>query len=226
MHRSSSVGEPEPDTTRRGGVWTVVVAAGSGRRFGGDKLDELLVPPAETVLARSIAVASEVSAGVVVVRPAGRIVDHDVSGVRWVEGGSTRSASVRNGLAAVPAEATVVLVHDAARPLADGDLYRRVIAAVEDGADCAVPVVAVVDTIRSVDGAVVDRDMLRAVQTPQGFGAAVLRAAHAGGGDATDDAALVERAGGRVVSVDGDVRNLKITTPVDLVVARALAVRG
>ena len=98
----------------------------------------------------------------------------------------------------------------------------RVIAAVLAGADAAVPVVPVVDTIRSVDGHVVDRDRLRAVQTPQGFRRAALVSAHAEAADATDDASLVEAAGGKVVLVEGDARNLKITTPLDLSIAEAL----
>ena len=86
----------------------------------------------------------------------------------------------------------------------------------------ATTVPAVVDTIRSLDGSAVARDQLRAVQTPQGFDPGALRAAHAGEGEATDDASLVEANGGGVVLVDGDVRNLKITRPVDLELARAL----
>jgi 2-C-methyl-D-erythritol 4-phosphate cytidylyltransferase len=134
---------------------------------------------------------------------------------------------VRAGLAAVPAGATVIVVHDAARPLADRDLFERVIAAVRAGADGAVPGLPVPDTIKRVgpSGDVIetlDRPALRAVQTPQAFAADVLRRAHAGGGEATDDAALVEAAGGRVVVVDGDPANLKVTGPDDLVRAEGL----
>jgi 2-C-methyl-D-erythritol 2,4-cyclodiphosphate synthase len=137
---------------------------------------------------------------------------------------------VRAGLAAVPADATVVCVHDGARPFADGALFERVIRAVAEGADAAIPGVAVTDTVKQVDGKQVDgqrrvvhtpdRASLVAVQTPQAFRADVLRAAHANAGDATDDAALVEAAGGTVVVVDGDVRNRKITDPADLRWAR------
>ncbi|MDQ2677789.1 MAG: 2-C-methyl-D-erythritol 4-phosphate cytidylyltransferase, partial [Actinomycetota bacterium] len=122
----------------------------------------------------------------------------------------------------VPDGASVVLVHDAARPLASVALFERVIAAVHDGADVAIPVVAVTDTIRHVDGGVVDRDDLRAVQTPQGFAAPTLRAVHVHEPDATDDAGLVEAAGGTVALVDGESTNLKLTDPLDLVVAEAL----
>jgi 2-C-methyl-D-erythritol 4-phosphate cytidylyltransferase len=141
--------------------------------------------------------------------------------VLTVAGGETRSASVRAGLAAVPDEAEVICVHDAARPLADAGVYQRVIDAIREGADGAVPAVPVSDTIKVVgaDGVIVatpDRAMLVAVQTPQAFRAEVLRAAHAAGGEATDDATLVEAMGGRVVTVPGDPRNRKITDRSDL----------
>ncbi len=204
-------------------VWTIVVAAGSGQRFGGEKLQAIITPPSGTVLDRSILVATDASDGVVVVCPPDRVGSVLLPpAVREVAGGATRSDSVRRGLAAVPDDATIVLVHDAARPLADHGVYERVISAVAAGAQGAVPVVGLVDTIRSLDGGVVDRDLLRAVQTPQGFDAASLRRAHAQGGQATDDAGLVEAMGGTIVLVEGDSRNVKITRPVDLVVVRAL----
>ena len=149
-----------------------------------------------------------------------------------VAGGRTRAESVRRGLAAVPIEATVVCVHDAARPLASGALFAAVVDAVAGGADGAVPAVAVTDTIKVVDptGAVVatpERSTLVAVQTPQAFRADVLRRAHAGRVEGTDDASLVELAGGRVVTVPGEAWNRKITTPDDLDWARRwLAGRG
>jgi 2-C-methyl-D-erythritol 4-phosphate cytidylyltransferase len=167
----------------------------------------------------SVAVAQEVSDGVVVVVP-----PEDAVREGAVAGGATRSESVRAGLAAIPSDATIVCVHDAARPLASADLYRRTIAAVSNGADAAIPALAVADTIKVVaDGVVVstpDRASLVAVQTPQAFRATALRAAHARGGDATDDAALVEALGGVVVVVDGEARNRKITVPDDLEWAR------
>ena len=139
-----------------------------------------------------------------------------------VAGAATRSGSVRAGLAAVPADAGIVLVHDGARPLAGPDLFVRVAAAVTEGVDAVVPTVAVTDTLRWRDGGPVHRDELLAVQTPQGFRAAALRDAHAAGGEATDDVSLVEAAGGKVVVVDGTPANIKITHPDDLVVAGAL----
>lgn len=205
----------------RSGVWTVVVAAGSGTRFGGPKQLEDL--GGVTVLDRSLQTASACSEGVVLVLSAA-LLEAGVGGAaaHVVAGGETRSASVRCGLAALPEDVEVVLVHDAARPLASPALYDAVVDAVRSGADAALPGAAIHDTVRRRDGGVVDRDELVAVQTPQGFRAAALREAHAGGGEATDDVALVEAAGGRVVVVPGDDRNLKITRPSDLVVARAL----
>ncbi|PIE32123.1 MAG: 2-C-methyl-D-erythritol 4-phosphate cytidylyltransferase [Ilumatobacter coccineus] len=199
-------------------VWTIVVAGGSGTRFGRPKQYELIGD--ERVLDRSVRVASSVSDGVVIVVPA---ADADREG--GVAGGSTRSDSVRAGLAAVPGEADVICVHDAARPFASGELFDRVIAAVADGAAGAVPGIPVADTIKVVDanGTVVDtpaRSQLVAVQTPQAFRASTLRAVHASGGDATDDAGLVEAAGEPVVVVAGEAGNRKITHPDDLCWAR------
>ena len=137
-------------------------------------------------------------------------------------GGATRSESVRAGIAATPADADVIIVHDAARPLATGAIFAAVTAAVAAGHDGAVPVVAVADTIRHTRDGPLDRSRLRAVQTPQAFRADLLRRAHATGGEATDDATLVEAAGGKVQLTDGEPDNLKITTPGDLHVAEAL----
>jgi 2-C-methyl-D-erythritol 4-phosphate cytidylyltransferase len=199
-------------------VWAVIVAAGSGERFGGPKQFELL--GGRTVVDHAAAVAREVVDGVVVVVPVDR-----VAAPSEVAGGATRSESVRLGLAAVPPEADVILVHDGARPFASTDLYRAVIAAVRGGADGAVPGIDVTDTIKVVDDArtvvsTPDRATLVAVQTPQAFRAAVLRAAHTGAAEGTDDAALVERAGGRVVVVPGETDNRKLTVADDLSWAR------
>ena len=198
-------------------IWTIVVGGGSGRRFGASKQYELIGDV--RVIDRSVAVARQASHGVVVVVP-----PEDAVREGAIAGGVTRSDSVRAGLAAVPATATIICVHDAARPLASVELYRRAIDAVRNGADAAIPGVAVSDTIKVVaDGIVVstpDRTSLVAVQTPQAFRAAVLRKAHETGGDATDDAALVEGLGGVVVVVDGEVPNRKITVPDDLAWAR------
>ncbi|MEZ5142402.1 MAG: 2-C-methyl-D-erythritol 4-phosphate cytidylyltransferase [Acidimicrobiales bacterium] len=212
--------------TSVGQVWTIVVAAGQGTRFGGDVPKQLLPLGDRRVLDWSLSAASAAGDGVVLVGPPGEAppVDGDVlDGVPLVvtEGGAERTDSVRAGLAVLPAEVEVVCVHDGARPLASVALFERVVAAVRAGADGAVPGVAVTDTIKRVraDGSVVQtlpRAELRAVQTPQAFTVRALREAHAGGGDATDDAALVEAAGGRVVVVEGDPVNVKLTRPGDL----------
>lgn len=199
-------------------VWTIVVGGGSGSRFGRPKQYETIGD--ERVIDRSRRVATSASDGVVVVVPPA-----DAERERGVAGGSTRSESVRAGLAEVPSDADVVCVHDAARPFATAALYERVVVAVIDGADGAVPGVPVPDTVKVVDadGVVVDtpdRDRLIAVQTPQAFRRAVLVDAHADRADGTDDASLVEAIGGRVVVVDGDVGNRKITVPADLEWAR------
>jgi len=218
----STVVPTHRDTTEC--VWTVVVGGGTGTRFGGPKQYEPL--GRRRVLDHAVDTALAAGDGVVVVLPE---ADADREGA--VVGGVTRSESVRNGLAAVPMSATIICVHDAARPFASEALFAAVVAAVADGADGAIPGVPVTDTIKLVAtsatgdrGRAVEstppRDRLVAVQTPQAFRAAVLRAAHASGLDATDDAALVERAGGTVVVVPGEVDNRKITHPDDLRWAR------
>ena len=203
-----------------GSVWVVVVAAGSGTRYGAAKQYEPL--GGRRVLDWSLAAARDAADGVVAVVPPDRAGDREPLADAVAPGGDSRSASVRAGLALVPAGAEVVVVHDGARPLAAPDLFAAVIAAVRAGADAAVPGVPLADTLRWRSGGVADRDGLVAVQTPQAFRAASLRAAHAAGGEATDDASLVEAAGGKVVVVDGSPLNLKITNPHDLAVAEAL----
>ena len=204
-------------------TWAIVVAAGGGARFGAAKQFARLGDG--SVLDRAAGVARESCDGVVVVLPAGRDWQAP-SGVRVAIGGATRSASVRAGLAYVPDDVDVVVVHDAARPLASRALFARVIAAVRAGADAAVPAMPVTDTVKRVrDHLVVEtvqRDDLVAVQTPQAFRRSVLQAAHAGAGLETDDAALVEAAGGSVVVVEGEPRNLKLTRVDDLEIAQAL----
>lgn len=206
-------------------VFGIVVAAGSGARFGGAK--QFAVLGDRRVVDLALDVAARACDGLVLVVPPG--VAWDGAAVTTVvEGGTTRAASVRAGLAAVPTNADIVVVHDAARPLATFELWSAVIDAVRAGADAAVPGLPVVDTLKLVDGervaATVPRDGLVAVQTPQAFRAAPLRAAHSAGLEATDDATLVEAAGGTVVVVPGDRLNFKVTTPHDLEIARACLV--
>ena len=201
-------------------TWAIVVAAGSGTRFGERK--QYLPLSGARVLDWALREPLTRCDGVVLVVPPDVVGDAEPEVTTVVAGGATRSGSVRNGLAAVPLDARIVVVHDAARPVPVPGVWERVLAAVEAGADAAVPAILVTDTLRHVDGRPVDRDGLVAVQTPQAFRADALRAAHASGADATDDASLVEAAGGRVVLVEGDPANLKITTPVDLSFAELL----
>jgi 2-C-methyl-D-erythritol 4-phosphate cytidylyltransferase len=202
-------------------TWAIVVAAGSGTRFGTEK--QFAPLGSETVLERALRVASAQCDGVVAVLPASA---PQPSGVTAATGGATRSASVRAGLASVPADVEIVIVHDAARPLASHELFKRVIDAIAAGADGAVPAIPVVDTLKRVEDdhvvATVARDDLVAVQTPQAFRAALLRRAHESNPDATDDATLVELAGGKVVIVPGERANIKLTVAEDLALARAL----
>ena len=184
-----------------------MVAGGSGRRFGGPK--QFLQLAGKPVAAWSVAAARSVSDGVVLVVPApatpasGVPAEAEACGAdRVVTGGDARADSVRAGLRAVPEEAEVIVVHDAARPLADASLFIAVVGAVQaEGAACAIPVVPVADTLKRTSGglvtATVDRDGLVSVQTPQAFTASVLRRAHRAEGQATDDAGLVEAAGPR-----------------------------
>ena len=212
-----------------GVVGAIVVAAGRGDRFGGPK--RFLELAGVRLVDRAVTACTDVCDAVVVVLPPGVAWDGPAVHAA-VRGGATRSDSVRAGLAALPTTVDVVVVHDAARPLASRAVFDAVIDAVRAGADAAVPGLPVADTLKRVDeGArvteTVARDDLVAVQTPQAFRADALRAAHDGEHTATDDAALVERRGGCVVVVPGEVTNAKITAPSDLEVAAAvLAARG
>lgn len=175
----------------------------------------------------SVDVAHKATDGVVVVTSEGLLdeIRRSVSADFVVLGGATRSASVRAGLAVLPADVELVAIHDAARPLATETLFASTIAAVRNGTDGAVPAVPVTDTIKRVAGDVletVDRSELVAVQTPQTFRVDVLRRAHAREPDASDDSALIEAIGGKVIAVPGEKSNLKITTPEDLMIAAAL----
>lgn len=195
-----------------------MVAAGAGSRFGSAK--QFADLGGRRVVDWAVEAAWSVSDGVVVVVPPGTALEPAT-----VPGGATRTESVSCGIAAVPADIEVILVHDAARPFASPELFAAVVAAVRAGADGAVPAIPLADTVKEVDahGVVVatpPRANLVAVQTPQGFRARALRTAHAQGGEGTDDAALVEAIGGRVVTVAGDPANRKLTVPDDLAWAR------
>ncbi len=224
-------------------VVAVVVAAGSGTRLGGETPKALRTVAGRSLVARSVAqlAAGGCTAAVVVVAAGMQdafAADLAASPIPCtvVLGGAERQDSVRHGLDALGAAADlagcrIVLVHDAARAFVPADVVARVIAAVRAGAPAVVPVVPVVDTIRSLDAAgsaVVDRSALRAVQTPQGFDRAALEEAHARiaaeGVQVTDDAAACEHVGHRVDLVPGSRRSLKVTEPLDLLIAEALAV--
>ena len=216
--------------------WAIVVGAGDGRRLGGDRPKAFVGLGDEVMLAHSVRMLDDHPAvdGIVLVVPEGweepatLLADELVAGkvAAAVAGGSSRAASVAAGLAAVPDDADLILVHDAARPFAKSELVSRVLEALGQ-ADGAVPGVPLTDTVKRVHTGVVvetpDRSQLVAVQTPQGFRADVLRRAHAQADElaaATDCASLVEAAGGRVAVVEGDPANLKVTTPDDLAEAR------
>jgi 2-C-methyl-D-erythritol 4-phosphate cytidylyltransferase len=221
----------------RSEVWAIVVGAGSGERMGADRPKAFVRFRGRTLIAASLAVLDEHPGidGIVVVVPAGwedratLVVDDLLADkvATAVAGGATRVRSVAAGLDALPAGATHVLVHDAARPLVTAGVVDRVLAALEAGEDAVVPGVPVVDTIKRVAGGAVaetlHRDDLVAVQTPQGFRRAVLAGAIGAEDEAaTDCASLAERAGHRVAVVDGDPRNFKVTTPDDLVRAEGI----
>lgn len=196
----------------------MVLAAGSGVRYGGPKHElELDGVP---LWRRSVSVLEVADIDTV-------IVVGPVEG--GIPGGARRRDSVAAGLAAIPDDVDWVLIHDAARPLLTPELVTTVIDAVLDGnSDAVVPALAVTDTLKMVsDGMVVetvDRSQLVAVQTPQAFRLPLLRKAHLVDpeDDATDDAGLIERIGGTVVVVPGDRINIKITHPGDLELAERL----
>lgn len=204
-------------------VWAIVVAGGEGRRFG--SLKQFATLAGRPVIEWSIEAARCAAPRVVAVVPESCLGgSHGApSADRVIAGGPTRAASVRRGLAAVPDDVPVIVVHDAARPLASSALFRAVVDAVQDGAEGAIPVMPVTDTVKRVrSGRVVetlDRSELVAVQTPQAFRASTLRLAHGSEPDATDDAGLLEALGATVAVVPGEYRNIKLTSPEDLALA-------
>jgi len=153
------------------------------------------------------------------------------SDVTVVAGGETRQDSVARALISLPPDIDIVLVHDAARPLVPEQVVTAVVAAVAAGHPAVVPALPIVDTVKEVDEdeavvRTVDRDRLRAIQTPQGFDRAVLQRAHAESDlSMTDDAGLVEALGIPVLVVPGHEEALKVTRPFDLIVAEAIVAR-
>jgi len=212
-------------------VWAILVAAGRGERLGLDRPKAFANLEDEPLLAEPLRRldGSPWIDGIVLVAPPGweepaiLLAEEEGCGKvhACVAGGETRSDSVRAGLAEVPPDALVVIVHDAARPLVTDEIVEHVLAPLSEGWDGVVPGLPVGDTLKRVgsDGGVeetVSRDGLWAVQTPQAFVAETLRRAQAGAADATDCAGLVEAAGGRVKVVEGDPRLLKVTSEADL----------
>jgi 2-C-methyl-D-erythritol 4-phosphate cytidylyltransferase len=219
----------------RGDAAVLVPAAGSGVRMGPGGPKALRLLDGEPLLVhaiRRVAAAASVRM-IVVAAPAAEVeavreLLAPIADVTVVAGGAERQESVSLALSAVPGEIGIVLVHDAARALTPPQLIESVAAAVRGGLPAVIPVLPVIDTIKEVGPGeivhgTVDRSVLRSVQTPQGFRHDVLAAAHAAATDPlTDDAGLVEKAGVPVTCVPGSDLALKITRPLDLVLAEAL----
>jgi 2-C-methyl-D-erythritol 4-phosphate cytidylyltransferase len=215
-------------------VWAILAAAGSGERLGLDRPKAFAPLNNRPLVAEPLERldASEWVEGIVIAAPPEWeepciLVAEEVAAgkvAKAVTGGRTRSESVRAALAEVPEDATVVLVHDAARPLITNEVIERVITALEPGWDGAVTTLSIADTVKRVDGEAIaetlDRTGLVTAQTPQAFDANVLRGAFSTlqqtVAKSTDCSTLVESNGGRVRAVEGDPRLLKVTTPADL----------
>ncbi|MDR1815630.1 MAG: 2-C-methyl-D-erythritol 4-phosphate cytidylyltransferase [Clostridiales Family XIII bacterium] len=212
-------------------VAAIIAAGGAGTRFGGDVPKQFRDVGGKPMWARAAAAFAEheaVDEVVVVVPESGAGFENNGNDVCFVSGGADRQASVRNGLAAVSFADGLALIHDAARPFVSREVIDRVI---EGAASCgaAVPGVPVTDTIYQGETAL-DREALRAVQTPQGFDLCLIRAAHARAAEAgasyTDDGSLVLAAGHAVRVVEGDAANVKVTTPTDMESATCSAIGG
>jgi 2-C-methyl-D-erythritol 4-phosphate cytidylyltransferase/2-C-methyl-D-erythritol 2,4-cyclodiphosphate synthase len=217
-------------------VGVIIVAGGRGERMGGSMPKQLLDVGGRSMLQRSVSAfdTGGLAEAIIVVLPdelvsvAAGVVGATTRPCRYVAGGARRHDSVRRGLAAVPAACDLILIHDAARPFVDREVIARVIAATER-TGAAVPAIRARDTVKHVPagqrlvGTTIPRDEIWLAQTPQGFRRQVLDAAiaqEASRTDITDEAMLAERAGHPVEIVDGDERNVKITTPADLAAAR------
>ena len=211
-------------------MWAVIVAAGRGERLGLDRPKAFANLRGRPLLAESLErlEASDWIDAIVVAAPpdweepvillaeelgCGKVVES-------VTGGETRAASARAALREVSEDAAVILVHDAARPILPEEVIERLLTALNEGWDGAVPVLPLRDTVKRVEGDQVvetlDRGGIALAQTPQAFVATALLSAVASGSDATDCSALVEAQGGRVKAVSGDPRLVKVTGPADL----------
>jgi 2-C-methyl-D-erythritol 4-phosphate cytidylyltransferase len=212
-------------------VAVILLGAGEGLRLGASVPKAFCLVGGRTLLSHAYDrfASHPLVRDVVVVVPAALLESARELGpsVNVIAGGVTRLDSVRVGLAALAPDVDAVLVHDVARPFVPAAVIDRVVAALAAGADAVVPGLPVIDTIKAVDAgqsvvATLDRTVLRAIQTPQGFRRAALELAHAGAPEATDDAGLIEAGGGTVVVVDGADEAFKITRPWDLRIAEAL----
>jgi len=213
-------------------VGVVIVAGGSSSRTAGGELKQFRWVAGKPMLLHSLQTFMQRSdvAYVVCVIPREYVADPppwifqcDVDRLLLSIGGRTRTESVRNGLEDLPDEASIALIHDAARPLVDDGVVDRVIAKAREG-ECAVPGLPIIDTVKEVDeqGYVtrtMDRSRLWRVQTPQGFPREIIERAHREARQArttaTDDAALCERIGAKVAIVPGNPRMMKVTTEHD-----------
>ena len=210
----------------------IIAAAGSGERFGATLPKALITLGNRTLIEHAVAALAPIASEIVICAPAGyekQIQELVGADITVVTGGTTRSDSVRAGIAALTGNNKYVLVHDAARALASTQLARNVLAALEKGEVAVIPGLELIDTVKSVDSSghvtsTPDRASLRRVQTPQGFDLEILKKAHSSGANATDDGALVEAIGHKVLIINGEDRALKITTPADL--ATALSTLG
>ncbi len=200
----------------------IIVAAGEGSRFGGPK--QFVMAAGKTLLEHALEpFVGAVDQIIVVMSPAvlpdiNRYISNPdlLETLDLVEGGDSRSESVRKGLAALDESCEVVLIHDGARPLVSVEVIERVKASVVSGASAVVPVTPLSETLYSVEAEALDRSQYRLAQTPQGFRKQVLKEAHSGPHTATDDATLAIEAGYEVSLVDGDIENRKVTFPFDI----------
>ena len=210
----------------------IIAAAGSGERFGATLPKALITLGNRTLIEHAVAALAPIASEIVICAPAGyekQIQELVGADITVVTGGITRSDSVRAGITALTGNNKYVLVHDAARALASTQLAKNVLAALEKGEVAVIPGLELIDTVKSVDSSghvtsTPDRASLRRVQTPQGFDLEILKKAHSSGANATDDGALVEAIGHKVLIINGEDRALKITTPADL--ATALSTLG
>ena len=208
-------------------VALLIPAAGSGERFGAPIPKALVQLNGRTLIEHALLNLGPIATQIIVAAPAGyedKFREILGGAVTVVTGGSTRTKSVKIALESIAQEIEYVLVHDAARPLASGELGQKIIEALAAGDVAVIPALSVTDTIKEVDAsnyvvATPNRERLRAVQTPQGFARETLVKAHMQNIEATDDGALVEAMRGKVKLIEGENRALKITNPEDLAAA-------